>query len=103
MCLGFDYEFSAIQNEDNELLKAYVEMFEVAVSQQSGGWRSTLGLYSPLLDKIFVSDYLVLLLIEISNTVPAKRHDPLCRQVPNRHRASSWQAYPRKEAKDGRG
>ncbi|PSR79569.1 hypothetical protein PHLCEN_2v6980 [Hermanssonia centrifuga] len=50
---GFDYEFNAIQNEDNELLKAYTEMFEVAISRQSGGWRTTLALYIPLWDKLF--------------------------------------------------
>ncbi len=52
---GFDYEFNAIQNEDNELLKAYTEMFEVAISRQSGGWRTTLALYIPLWDKLLVS------------------------------------------------
>lgn len=52
---GFDYEFNAIQNEDNELLRAYVEMFEVAISRQSGGWYSTFTLFFPLLGKIYVS------------------------------------------------
>lgn len=53
---GFDYEFNAIQNDDNELLKAYVEMFEVAVSRQSGGWRPIITAYLPWLDKLFPND-----------------------------------------------
>lgn len=52
---GFDYEFNAIQNEDNELLRAYVDMFEVAISRQSGGLRSNLILYFPFLEKFLVS------------------------------------------------
>ncbi|EKM49813.1 uncharacterized protein PHACADRAFT_265519 [Phanerochaete carnosa HHB-10118-sp] len=49
---GFDYEFNAIQNEDNELLRAYVDMFEVAVSKQKGGLRTILVMYIPIIDKI---------------------------------------------------
>lgn len=51
---GFDYEFHAIQNEDNELLRAYIDMFEVAISRQSGGLRSTLILYFPFMEKVLV-------------------------------------------------
>lgn len=36
-------------------MKAYAEMFEVAVSRQSGDWRTTFALFIPLMDKIFVS------------------------------------------------
>lgn len=53
---GFDYEFSAIQNDDNELLRAYIEMFETAVSRQSDGVWFMITLYYPLLGKLFVSN-----------------------------------------------
>lgn len=52
---GFDYEFNAIQNEDNELLRAYIEMFEVAVAKQGGGWRNILATFFPAVDMLFVS------------------------------------------------
>lgn len=53
---GFDYEFNAIQNEDNELLRAYVDMFETAVSKQKAGLRSVLVMYLPIIDKIFPNE-----------------------------------------------
>lgn len=53
--IGFDYQFNAIQNETNELFNAYKEMFEVAVSQQSGALRSLAIIYFPILESLFVS------------------------------------------------
>ncbi|TFY63818.1 hypothetical protein EVJ58_g3024 [Rhodofomes roseus] len=49
---GFDYQFNAIQNETNELFSAYKEMFEVAISQQSGALRSLAVIYFPVLDTL---------------------------------------------------
>lgn len=53
---GFDYQFNAIQNEDNELLRAYTDMFEIAVSRQSDGLWGVIVLYWPFLGKLFVSE-----------------------------------------------
>ena len=50
---GFDYQFSAIQNEDNELFNAYKNMFEVAISQ-SQDLRKTLNIYFPIFERFFV-------------------------------------------------
>ncbi|TFY74251.1 hypothetical protein EWM64_g9761 [Hericium alpestre] len=49
---GFDYQFNAIQNEDNELFCAYKDMFEVAVSQGQS-LKAVLGLYFPIFDRLF--------------------------------------------------
>lgn len=54
---GFDYHFNAIQNEDNELFKAYKDMFEFAISQP-GVLRSTMYAYAPLLYRLFVRFFL---------------------------------------------
>ena len=51
---GFDYQFNSIQDETNELFCAYKDMFEIAVSQGSA-FRSVLGIYFPVLNKVFVS------------------------------------------------
>jgi hypothetical protein len=53
LCSGFDYHLNAIQNEDNELLKAYKDMFEHAISQP-GGLRSAIYAYAPILKSLFV-------------------------------------------------
>lgn len=51
---GFDYEFHAIHNEDNELFVAYKDMFEMAISQ--GGLAQTvIAIYFPFIHRIFVS------------------------------------------------
>ncbi|KAN0123147.1 cytochrome P450 monooxygenase [Russula decolorans] len=49
---GFDYHLNAIQNEDNELLKAYEDMFEHAISQP-GNVKSTIYAYAPILMNLF--------------------------------------------------
>ncbi|KAH9922942.1 cytochrome P450 [Fomitopsis serialis] len=51
---GFDYQFNAIQNETNELFSAYKEMFEVAVSQQSGALWGLAVIYLPILETLFL-------------------------------------------------
>lgn len=53
---GFDYELNAIQNGDNELLRAYVDMFETAISRGNVRLWSTITLYYPRLGELFVSD-----------------------------------------------
>lgn len=50
---GFDYHFNAIQNEDNELFKAYKDMFEFAISQPKF-LRSAINTYVPILSRFFV-------------------------------------------------
>ncbi len=50
---GFDYHFNAIQNEDNELFKAYKDMFEYAISQP-GSLKSAIYTYAPILKELFV-------------------------------------------------
>ena len=50
---GFDYHFNAIQNEDNELFKAYKDMFEFAISQPNVT-RSAIYTYAPILIRFFV-------------------------------------------------
>jgi len=50
---GFDYHFNAIQNEDNELFKAYKDMFEFAVSQP-GALKSLIYSNAPILSRLFV-------------------------------------------------
>lgn len=52
---GFDYELEAIYNGDNELLRAYTEMFDVAISQNRGGWWDLVTLHVPMADKLWVS------------------------------------------------
>ncbi|KAI0305588.1 cytochrome P450, partial [Multifurca ochricompacta] len=49
---GFDYHFNAIQNDDNELFKAYKDMFEIAVSQ-SRSLRKALTMYAPIYERLF--------------------------------------------------
>ncbi|KAI5824209.1 cytochrome-450 hydroxylase [Schizophyllum commune Tattone D] len=49
---GFDYNFEAIQHEDNELLNAYKDMFELAVSQGSF-WQTMTTIYAPFLLRLF--------------------------------------------------
>jgi hypothetical protein len=50
---GFDYHFNAIQNEDNEMFKAYKDMFEFAVSQP-GILKSAIYTCAPLFNRLFV-------------------------------------------------
>ncbi|KAI0703752.1 cytochrome P450 [Cytidiella melzeri] len=50
---GFDYEFNAIQDGDNELLRAYTDMFETAISRDNAGLRGTLALYFPITRRLF--------------------------------------------------
>ena len=57
--LGFDYQFNAIENGDNELFRAYKEMFEISIAQAKGGLRAVLTLYVPFADWIFVSKKLL--------------------------------------------
>lgn len=54
LSLGFDYHFNAIQNEDNELFKAYKDMFEFAISQPNV-FRSAMYTYAPIFTRFFVS------------------------------------------------
>ncbi|KAG6821000.1 hypothetical protein H0H93_008629 [Arthromyces matolae] len=49
---GFDYEFSAIKDETNELFCAYKEMFEVAISQGNPA-RTLLNIYLPSISRLF--------------------------------------------------
>ncbi|KAI9442336.1 cytochrome-450 hydroxylase [Lactarius indigo] len=49
---GFDYNFNAIQNEENELFSAYKNMFETAVSQ-SQNFRQVLTFYVPIYERLF--------------------------------------------------
>ena len=51
----FDYQFNAVENGENELFRAYKEMFEIGVSQQSGSWRAALKVYIPYHNVLFVS------------------------------------------------
>ena len=60
MGLGFDYQFNAIENGDNELFRAYKEMFEISIAQAKGGLRAVLTLYVPFADWIFVSQTAIL-------------------------------------------
>ena len=50
---GFDYNFSAIQHETNELFQAYKDMFEVAVSRGGNLWDLAI-VYFPWLEWIYV-------------------------------------------------
>jgi hypothetical protein len=54
---GFDYEFDAINDGNNELLRAYADMFETAISRDNAGLRGLLELYVPILAKLFVSSH----------------------------------------------
>ncbi|KII92075.1 hypothetical protein PLICRDRAFT_36852 [Plicaturopsis crispa FD-325 SS-3] len=49
---GFDYDFSALHDESNELFAAYKEMFEVAVSRNQG-LRTIVGIYCPWVNALF--------------------------------------------------
>ncbi|KAF9793193.1 cytochrome-450 hydroxylase [Thelephora terrestris] len=50
---GFDYKFNSIEDDTNELLRAYKEMFELAVSQNKDMVRQMLGIYFPIIDVLF--------------------------------------------------
>ncbi|KAH9850160.1 cytochrome-450 hydroxylase [Lenzites betulinus] len=50
---GFEYHFNAVHDGSNELFMAYKDMFEIAVSQQSGSLWDLLALYVPVLDKVW--------------------------------------------------
>ncbi|KAI5123946.1 hypothetical protein M0805_006360 [Coniferiporia weirii] len=52
---GFDYDFSAIQHEENELFLAYKEMFEIAVSRGGGLWDIAI-VYFPWLEWLFPNE-----------------------------------------------
>jgi hypothetical protein len=54
---GFDYDFNSIENDTNELFRAYKEMFEYAVSQNTNVIRQMLGVYFPALNTLFVSEF----------------------------------------------
>lgn len=56
---GFDYELGAINNGENELLRAYTEMFDIAISQNTGGWWDLVTLHLPVVAEIFVSIFIV--------------------------------------------
>ena len=56
---GFDYELNAIENGDNELLKAYTDMFEVAISRNRNDIWHTLPLFFPILRYLIVSGWVV--------------------------------------------
>ncbi|KAJ7248691.1 cytochrome P450 [Mycena rebaudengoi] len=49
---GFDYNFNSVQDETNELLIAYKDMFEVAISQ-STMFRKLLSIYLPTINQLF--------------------------------------------------
>lgn len=49
---GFDYNFNAIQDESNELFRAYKDMFEVAISQ-GRLMRTIISIYAPFVNQIF--------------------------------------------------
>ncbi|KAI0062953.1 cytochrome P450 [Artomyces pyxidatus] len=51
---AFDYQFNAVQDESNELLCAYKDMFETAVAQ-STSVQALISVYFPLWAKIFPS------------------------------------------------
>jgi hypothetical protein len=51
--IGFDYNFNSVQDETNELLIAYKDMFEVAISQ-STMFRKLLSIYLPTINQLFV-------------------------------------------------
>ena len=51
--VGFDYNFNAVEDESNELLQAYMEMFQKCAAQQ--GLFSLICLYSPFMRWLFVS------------------------------------------------
>ena len=51
---GFDYNFSAIQHETNELFQAYKDMFEIAVSR-GGNLLDLAIVYFPWLERLYVS------------------------------------------------
>ncbi|KAI0090301.1 cytochrome P450 [Irpex rosettiformis] len=52
---GFDYELDAIHNGDNELLRAYTEMFDVAITRNTGGWWDLITLHVPLAGELLPS------------------------------------------------
>ncbi|THH05278.1 hypothetical protein EW145_g4912 [Phellinidium pouzarii] len=52
---GFDYNFSAIQNEENELFLAYKDMFEIAISRGGGLWDIAI-IYFPWLERLFPNE-----------------------------------------------
>jgi cytochrome P450 len=54
---GFDYDFNSIEDDTNELFCAYREMFELAISQQTSPMRHLLGIYFPIINVLFVSEY----------------------------------------------
>ena len=54
---GFDYDFNSIENDTNELFCAYREMFELAVSQNQNPMRQLLGIYFPIVNTLFVSEF----------------------------------------------
>jgi len=54
---GFDYDFNSIEDDTNELFCAYREMFELAISQQDKPMRQLLGIYFPIVNVLFVSEF----------------------------------------------
>ena len=54
---GFDYNFNSIEDDTDELFRAYREMFELAVSQQHNTMRQLLGIYFPTINVLFVSEH----------------------------------------------
>ena len=53
---GFDYGFDSIQNESNELFKAYKDMFEIAISQTGAGLWGLAAACVPILDRFVVRE-----------------------------------------------
>ncbi|KDQ20465.1 hypothetical protein BOTBODRAFT_26477 [Botryobasidium botryosum FD-172 SS1] len=50
---GFDYQFNAIQNEDNELHLAYRDMFNLAVNHNNQMVKTALEIYFPFIEWLF--------------------------------------------------
>jgi hypothetical protein len=98
LCLGFDYHFNAIQNEDNELFNAYKNMFEMAISQ-SRDLRSALNSYFPIYQRFFVR---ICSLVQscAADPVIAGRGDPCCAEGSRDDQPSSEATYPRKETEN---
>lgn len=55
MNAGFDYQFNAIQNEENPVYIAYKRMFGMTLDQERGILSTMIDVYFPAFFKFFVS------------------------------------------------
>ena len=100
--LAFDYHLNAIQNEENELLRAYKDMFEIGISQAQN-FRQLVSFYFPIYDRLFVKFLPILVKPDFADARSVGQGKPCNPSGSRNDQSCSKAARPRKEAENSGG